>query len=148
MQVPCIQDGTPYLPGSLCYLRMGQGLTGGPGTYTRLKDIVTGPIPKLHAEPALNWVSSNTAFDFFVENDIGGAVSIRSLINFLHNHYFPRLAWSRLTPNPVPQGSPLSPILFLFYNANLVEICNPPTLPASGTGFVDDVNTLAFGKST
>jgi hypothetical protein len=48
----------------------------------------------------------------------------------------------------IPQGSPLSPILFLFYDANLVEICNPPTLPASGTGFVDDVNALAFGKLT
>jgi hypothetical protein len=52
------------------------------------------------------------------------------------------------TPTGIPQGSPLSPIHFLFYNANLVEICNPPTLPASGTGFVDDVNALAFGRST
>jgi hypothetical protein len=48
----------------------------------------------------------------------------------------------------IPQGSPLLPILFLFYNANLVEICNHPTLPASGTGFVDNVNALAFSKST
>jgi hypothetical protein len=48
----------------------------------------------------------------------------------------------------IPQGSPLSPILFLFSNANLVEFCNPLTLPASGTGFVNDVNALAFGKST
>jgi hypothetical protein len=40
------------------------------------------------------------------------------------------------------------PILFLFYNANLVDVCNPPTLPAPGIGFVDDVNALAFGKST
>ncbi len=48
----------------------------------------------------------------------------------------------------IPQGSPLSPILFLVYNANLVEICNPPTLSASGTSFVDDVNALAFGKLT
>ncbi len=46
------------------------------------------------------------------------------------------------------QGSPLSPILFLFYNANLVEICNPRTHPTSGTGFVDNVNTLVFGKLT
>jgi hypothetical protein len=46
----------------------------------------------------------------------------------------------------IPQGSPLLPILFLFYHANLVVICNPPTLPASGIGFVDDVITLAFGK--
>jgi hypothetical protein len=32
----------------------------------------------------------------------------------------------------IPQGSPLSPILSFFYNANLVDVCNPPTLPASG----------------
>ncbi len=31
--------------------------------------------------------------------------------------------------------------------SNLVDICNPPTLPASGIGFVDDMNALAFGKS-
>jgi hypothetical protein len=48
----------------------------------------------------------------------------------------------------IPQGSPLSPILFLFYNANFVDACNLPTLPSSGIGFVDDVNALAFGKTT
>ncbi len=52
------------------------------------------------------------------------------------------------THTGVPQGSPLSPILFLFYNANLVEACNSPTLLASGTGFYDGVNAQAFGKST
>ncbi len=52
------------------------------------------------------------------------------------------------THTSVPQGSPLSPILFLFYNANLVEFCNPLTFPASGTSFIDDVNALEFGKST
>jgi hypothetical protein len=52
------------------------------------------------------------------------------------------------THTGIPQGSPLSPILFLFYNANLVEICNAPTLPAPGTSFVDDVNALAFRKLT
>jgi hypothetical protein len=52
------------------------------------------------------------------------------------------------THTGIPQGSPLSPILFLFYNANLVKICNLLTLPASGKGFVDNVDALAFGKST
>jgi hypothetical protein len=46
----------------------------------------------------------------------------------------------------VPQGSPLSPIRFLFYNANQVEICNSLTLLASRTGFVDNVNAMGFGK--
>jgi hypothetical protein len=48
----------------------------------------------------------------------------------------------------IPQGSLLSPILFLFYNANLVDLCNPPTLPVFGIGLVDDVNPLAYGKRT
>jgi hypothetical protein len=53
---------------------------------------------------------------------------------------------------PVPagnlQGSPISPILFLFYNSELVEICNPPDLRAHGNGFVDDVNVIAWGPNT
>lgn len=48
----------------------------------------------------------------------------------------------------IPQGSPLSPILFLFYNSGLVEACNSLYYCAFGLGFVDDVNILAYGKST
>lgn len=48
----------------------------------------------------------------------------------------------------IPQGSPISPILFLFFNADLVEICNKSELNASGSGFVDDVNILVYGNST
>lgn len=38
------------------YLRMGMGLTGGPATYSRLKDISTGRIPKLNLKLALDKV--------------------------------------------------------------------------------------------
>ena len=48
----------------------------------------------------------------------------------------------------IPQGSPLSPILYLFYNADLLEITNRAGVAASSLGFVDDVNILAYGKST
>jgi Reverse transcriptase (RNA-dependent DNA polymerase) len=48
----------------------------------------------------------------------------------------------------VPQGSPLSPILFLFYNAELLEIYNASRMRTSGIGFIDDVNMLAYGPST
>ena len=48
----------------------------------------------------------------------------------------------------IPQGSPLSPILYLFYNADLLDICNRPSTNAAGIGFVDDVNILTYGKST
>jgi hypothetical protein len=52
------------------------------------------------------------------------------------------------TQNGVLQGSPLSQGLFLFYNADLVEIYNPDDLLVSAIGFANDVNSLAFGEST
>jgi hypothetical protein len=55
---------------------------------------------------------------------------------------------SFLTHTGIPQGSPLLPILFLFYNSNHIDACNLPTSPSSMIAFVDDVNALAFGKTT
>ncbi len=51
------------------------------------------------------------------------------------------------THTGISQASLLLPMLFLFYNANLVVICNSLTLPASWTSFVDDITVLAFRKS-
>ena len=50
------------------------------------------------------------------------------------------------TTTGIPQGSPLSLILYLFYNADLVEICNqePNTV---APGYVDDVAILRWGSS-
>ena len=48
----------------------------------------------------------------------------------------------------IPQGSILSSILYLFYNADLYEICERPGTNTSAIGFVDDANILAYGKST
>lgn len=46
-----------------------------------------------------------------------------------------------------PQGSPLSPILYLFYNADLLKITNRAGMCVSSIGFVDDINLLAYGRS-
>jgi ribonuclease HI len=41
------------------------------------------------------------------------------------------------TPAGVPQGSPLSPLLYMFYNADLLDIAQPHQ--ATGLGFIDDI---------
>ena len=48
----------------------------------------------------------------------------------------------------IPQSSPLSPILYLFYNADLLEIYNNIRLRTSATEFVDDVNILIYSELT
>src|SRR5436190_4314811 len=48
----------------------------------------------------------------------------------------------------VPQGSPLSPILYLFYAAELLEACNSTTDRLSASAFVDDTTLLAYGQTT
>lgn len=45
----------------------------------------------------------------------------------------------------IPQGSPVSPILYLFYNADLIEACK--TEDTEAVGYIDDVSILAIGPS-
>lgn len=45
----------------------------------------------------------------------------------------------------IPQGSPVSPILYLFYNADLIEACKTPDTEA--VGYIDDVSILAVGAT-
>ena len=47
----------------------------------------------------------------------------------------------------IPQGSPLSPLLYILYNADLVDQCNEQT-EAMSTGYINDVAILAWGKTT
>ena len=78
------------------HLRMGQGLSGAPQTYTRMKDIFGGYIPVPNPEPTLN-KSSSAAFECFVDDDFGAHPDFFSQFEFLHNHYFPRLMLVKLT---------------------------------------------------
>ena len=48
----------------------------------------------------------------------------------------------------ISQSSPLSSILYLFYNANLLEICDDIKLRINSIGFVNDVNILTYEEST
>ena len=47
----------------------------------------------------------------------------------------------------ISQSSLLSLILYLFYNADLLNICNWPRTNTSSLGFIDDVNILTYRKS-
>ncbi|ODM15178.1 hypothetical protein SI65_09417 [Aspergillus cristatus] len=53
-----------------------------------------------------------------------------------------------LLPGGVPQGSPISLILFLFYNAELIEECGKHDSRLDRIGFADNMNMVAFGRST
>jgi retron-type reverse transcriptase len=55
--------------------------------------------------------------------------------------------WLR-TDTGIPQGSPISPILFLFFIADLLDITHNKELRALAVGFVDDVNILTYGSLT
>jgi hypothetical protein len=48
----------------------------------------------------------------------------------------------------VPQGSPLSPVLFLFYITPLLDTFLSTGLPITVMGFADDTTLLAYGAST
>lgn len=48
----------------------------------------------------------------------------------------------------IPQGSPISPILFLFYNGPLLEKIERAGLRVTPIGYADDINLLAYGRST
>jgi ribonuclease HI len=50
----------------------------------------------------------------------------------------------------IPQGSPLSPILYLFYNADLIEAedSNVTLACTIKGGYIDDVGILVWGKDT
>ena len=48
----------------------------------------------------------------------------------------------------IPQGSPISPILFLFFVADLLDATNNEALQTSSFAFVDDTHILTYGGST
>ena len=54
----------------------------------------------------------------------------------------------RLVLVNIPQGSPVFPILFLFFNAELVKGCEKLGIKAFPVKFVNDVNILTYERLT
>ena len=48
----------------------------------------------------------------------------------------------------IPQGSLISPILFLFFNAPLIKECTAAKLQLQVRGFIDNIHLLAYRKTT
>jgi Reverse transcriptase (RNA-dependent DNA polymerase) len=51
------------------------------------------------------------------------------------------------TATGIPQGSPLSPILFLFFISELLEKFQQPGEEIIGFGFIDDTNLITWGST-
>jgi ribonuclease HI len=49
------------------------------------------------------------------------------------------------TATGIPQGSPMSPVLYIFYNADLVEEIDEE--PTNAFGYIDDINALACSRT-
>ena len=76
---------------------------------------------------------------------VGSFLSNRTTVLKTSEHSTPR------TPiaTGIPRGSLLSPILYLFYNSDLIDACNTRSeLNNVATGFVDGIGLLTVGDST
>ena len=159
-------DKISYLAESLHLLPDAQmGARRGRSTETALELLTE----QVHAV----WGQGKDKVATMLSLDVAGAFDTVSHVRLLHNlkkrkipnwivqwiHSFLKERTTSLSINGrstgvfhvdagIPQGSPVSPILYLFYNADLLDICSNPNDRAATGGFVDDVNILTYGTST
>ena len=68
----------------------------------KTQDIVISSTPVPHPEPQVSNVTpGNAVFDHCIDDDVGRNDTFKNLMQFLHKKYFPRLAWVKLTINPL-----------------------------------------------
>ncbi|RDL32701.1 uncharacterized protein BP5553_09157 [Venustampulla echinocandica] len=96
------------------------------------------------------WTDSQVASLLLL--DVSGAYDNVSRERLLHNLQKRRVnqtleytAPSAPIQTGIPQRSPVSPILYLFYNADLIEICKMQDTEA--VGYIDDASILAVGAT-
>ena len=89
--------------GQWLYRRMGQGLKGAPHTYSQFTDLAFGPIPKTDTVPAFTTLIKDhgeAGFAPFMDDHLGAAKSFDAMYTFLHEKYFPRIAFAPLSLSP------------------------------------------------
>jgi reverse transcriptase-like protein len=91
----------------------------------------------------LLWVLKRKGFPQWILRFIQSFLEDRKTKICFTGHESP---WIR-TDAGVPQGSPLSPILFLFYISELLESLQYPNSDTLTFGFVDDTNLVTWGPS-
>ena len=89
----CNKTGFITPNGQWVYLRMGQGLKGGPHTYAQFSDLTFGPLPK-NAEgvprmPTLIGRHRNHSFAVFMDDHAVAATDFDSMFKLLYEEYFP-----------------------------------------------------------
>ena len=99
------------------YVRMGQGLASAPQTYTRLKGLFSGAIAAPNPEPYLNQCTVRE-FESFVDDDYRVFPDFVTQYGFLHNHYFPWLAWASITLKATKCGFFLNKIDLLGFTSH------------------------------
>ena len=84
--------------GSWVYLRMGQGLKGTSHTYAQFSDLVFGPLSGtknkcIPQQDTIIGTKEKFAFSIYIDDHVGSAKSFDAMFEFLHNRYFPRVAF-------------------------------------------------------
>lgn len=103
---------------------------------------ISGAFPNTSHE-RLNWVLKQKGFPRWVTRFVEDFLrERRTRLTFggFESQWFPM-------ETGIPQGSPLSPILFLLFIAELLDNLQRPCDATLGFGFVDDTNLIAWGDS-
>jgi hypothetical protein len=103
---------------------------------------ISGAFPNTSHE-RLNWVLKQKGFPRWVTRFVEDFLrERRTRLTFggFEGQWFPM-------ETGIPQGSPLSPILFLLFIAELLDSLQRPCDATLGFGFVDDTNLIAWGDS-
>ena len=75
---------------------MKQGLKGGAHTYAQFTDLVFGPLPKGETTSCMDSIirtHESNGFSPFIDDHIGGFTDFNSQFRFLHEMYFPWIAF-------------------------------------------------------